>query len=81
MSILGKLPLCVNQYPTGRWGFVGRVPADLAWTSLDGGPPDPAEVDVASQFGARFAKVRSRSWETREDALRAAAEIGAEVKS
>lgn len=26
------------QYPTGRWGFVGKVPANLAWRRRDGAP-------------------------------------------
>jgi hypothetical protein len=26
------------QYPTGSWGFVGRVPAALAWRREDGKP-------------------------------------------
>ena len=26
------------QFPTGRWGFVGRVPAVLAWARKDSTP-------------------------------------------
>jgi hypothetical protein len=26
----------IMQYPTGKWGFVGRVPRTLAWQRRDG---------------------------------------------
>ena len=31
-------PCYVMQYPSGRWGFVGTVPAVLAWKRRDGQP-------------------------------------------
>ena len=33
----------VMQFPSGRWGFVGRVPAALAWQRRDGAPMTDAD--------------------------------------
>jgi hypothetical protein len=33
----------IMQYPTGKWGFVGRVPRALAWRRLDGAPMTDAD--------------------------------------
>ena len=38
MTGFGLAACHVMQYPSGRWGFVGRVPAALAWTRRDGKP-------------------------------------------
>jgi hypothetical protein len=69
------LPLSVIQYPTKRWGFVGRVPTDLAY---EGSPED---ISIGLQHGFRLVKsrVKSLSWETKEEALAAAAEKGYSV--
>jgi hypothetical protein len=71
---------CVTQHPSGRWGFVGSVPMDLAFVDpVDGGPPDPAEAAKRASFGGRFGNVKRRSWATREDALAAADALGYDV--
>lgn len=39
MSESTRFPGCyVDRFPSGRWGFVGRVPAVLAWVRQDGAP-------------------------------------------
>lgn len=71
--------LNVLQYPSGAWGFVGKVPVELAWTAKDGGAADPAEVKKAAQFGARFGDVKTRTWATKEAAVADAQALGYDV--
>lgn len=75
----GMLPLALIQYPSGRWGFVGKVPAELAFTALDGGTPDPEQVKIACAFGPSLAKVKARTWATAEEARAEAEAAGHEV--
>ncbi len=80
---LGRLPLNnVMQYPTGRWGFVGTVDGRLAAEHTDGTPLTEQEMIDCRKFGrGLFKNIRSRSWETREEAIAAADAIGAEVSN
>ncbi len=65
-----KLPTnCLIQFPTGKWGYVGRVDVRLMFTAPDGGTPDPAEVDNARRFGPALAKVKTRTWDTEAEAI------------
>lgn len=50
------------QYPSGRWGFVGRVPIVLAYEN-----PTPEQLENR-KFGARFGP-ETRSFETKQDAI------------
>lgn len=59
----------VIQFPTGRWGFVGRVRADLAYVAKDGTPATEEQLDTAQRFGPRLAGVTTRTFDTREEAL------------
>lgn len=68
---IGHLPLSVIQYPTGRWGFVGRVPAALSYAQKDGSAPTAKQLDAAAHCGPGFAGLKPRSWETRESAIAA----------
>lgn len=83
VSALGNLPLSVIQFPVGTWGFVGRVPSDLAFVS------DSEELtqiaikhgsgiarDIAKKEGKTF---RTRTWVTKEGAVSAAVALGYEV--
>ena len=65
----------VIQYPTGRWGFVGRVSAALAVVQLDGSPATEKQIVTAKQFGPRLAHVKDRTFATKADALQAAADL------
>jgi len=40
----------VIQYPSGRWGYVGRVPVELAY--IDGTTEE--QIRAGAQFGERF---------------------------
>lgn len=64
-------PLCVIQFPSKRWGFVGSVPAALAFEG------DPEEAAKRAQFGGRF--VKTRAWDTKEEALNEAERLGFKV--
>lgn len=62
------------QNPNGSWCFVGAVPAALAFTNKDGGAPTERQLQTASHCGPGFAKLKTRTWTTREAALACAAE-------
>lgn len=76
---LQKLPPNnLMQFPSGRWGFVGSVDARLSIVQLDGSPATPDQIRKAASFGIGIMRheIRTRSWETRADAIAAAAELG-----
>jgi hypothetical protein len=58
----------IIQYPTGRWGFVGLVPAELAYTQQNGQTPTPNQLELASLRGPGIVGLRPMTWETREAA-------------
>ena len=70
------------QYPSGRWGFVGRVPQVLACE----GDPDLLETarlsgpGIAARFAVRTGRTfRTLSWATELEARDAAALAGYEI--
>lgn len=72
--------LSIIQYPSGRFGFVGSVPPQLAVETND-----PTLIEVGARCGigiaAKIAErrgkyFRSRSWESREAAETEAARFG-----
>ena len=74
--------LSIIQYPSGRYGFVGSVPAVLAVETDD---PSLIEVGarcglgIAARIAARRGKfIRTRTWDSREAAQEAAAGAGLE---
>lgn len=70
MSTHGKLPAnVVNQFPSGRWGFVGRVNAELAYVTNDGQAPSQKQIENAQRFGPGIAGLRPRTWASKSDAL------------
>ena len=60
--------LNVIEYPSGRFGYVGSVPVELAFVAPDGGPADPEEAQKRCQFGGSFGNVKTRSFATAEEA-------------
>jgi len=69
LDIIRQLPDNVLQrYPTGRWGFAGRVRADLCYERKDGRPLTEADIDNGRSFGPRLAGLKRRTWPTREAA-------------
>ena len=69
MRMLSNLGLNVMQYPSGKWGFVGRVPAELAYTTTD---ENILKEIVQSQSPAMTMKhygVSKRVWENKAAAV------------
>lgn len=77
LQTLGSIRGChAIQYPSGRWGLVGRVPAHLAYVDADGNTPSPQVIREIQQFGGvamRSNGVKSRTWNTESEALAAIA--------
>lgn len=70
------------RFPSGRWGFVGRVDPALAVERADGTPATDEEVAKARQFGmGLFRDLRRPTWATRGEALAAAEALGLPVDS
>ena len=80
---IGTLPAnSVIRYPSGRWGFVGSVDARLAFIGADGHEPTADELRRVALVGLGIVKsVKTRAWDTREEAIAAAEAIGLEVTS
>lgn len=51
MSVIKNAGLNVIQYPSGKWGFVGKVPVELAFEYSD-----IKYVDMARQHGLGIAR-------------------------
>lgn len=66
--------LHIIQNPSGTYGFVGHVPAELYY--VDGATEE--QIEKARSFGGRFGPKR-RNFETYEAALELAAERGYKV--
>lgn len=77
IDAMGKLPdnVLIHLKHVDRWKFVGRVSAPLCYERKDGEPLTEEDVHTIRQHGPRLAGVKSRSFETREDALRALADL------
>jgi hypothetical protein len=58
----------ITQFPSGRWGFVGRVSAQLGYVRNDGSGATAEELQNAVSFGPRLAGLKTRAWGTREEA-------------
>lgn len=73
--------LHVIDYPSGRFGFVGRVPAVLGYARIDGAPLTAQDAADLAHVGPGFLKyrIRGRSWATEAEARAEAARLGFEV--
>lgn len=81
MHIIRNLGLNVMRYPSGKYGFVGRVPADLAYVKQDGSTPTEDECREVAQasFRAMVCKrlgIKTRVFETEQQARDAAKAAG-----
>lgn len=69
----------VIRYPSGKYGFVGKVPASLAYEYESEGDLRAAQQcgpGIAGKIAAREGRVfRTRVWDTEEAALQAAAKL------
>ena len=82
----GNLPLnMITVYPSGKWGFTGQVDGRLLYIKKDGSQPTSDELARISQssnpsMAADIAGVKTRVFETADEAVAAAQEIGAVPK-
>ena len=87
---IGTLPVNVPlQFPSGTWGFVGRVSPPLKFVKkLEDGTTralsdeELQEAARLASFGERFSRAQgyvTATWETKEEALAAAEGLGLEV--
>jgi glutamate synthase domain-containing protein 2 len=72
----------IIQFPSGRFGFVGRVPVELAFeydSIEDVKIAQHSGPGIAGKIAAREGRVfRTRTWDTKEAALHSAHNFGAE---
>lgn len=75
----------INQlirYPSGRWGFVGRVDGRLAYTYKDGRLIDSSfDMDALVRASNPAMLASTRAFETRQEAIDAAESLGLEWTS
>jgi hypothetical protein len=84
MQIVKGLALNVIKYPSGKYGFVGRVPMELAYVHADGSMPTPSEqkeIAEACNRGmvCKSLGIKTRVFDTENQARFAAARAGYEV--
>jgi hypothetical protein len=80
--VRGDLPgHALIQFPSGRWGFAGKVDSRLAHVMKDGTEVTPAAAKIAREFGPALAGVKTRTWDTSDAAIEAAASIGIAVST
>lgn len=81
LQMFSRFGLHVTQYPSGKWGYVGNVPANLAWQMADGSvvseeiAADIARASVRS-MAMKSHGISTRVFVTHEDAVRFAESRG-----
>jgi hypothetical protein len=58
----------VIQFPNGKWGFVGKVSPELAFITKEGNKPSEKQIEVAKHCGPGIVGLKSRVWNTQEEA-------------
>jgi hypothetical protein len=81
LQMVSALGLEVIKYPSGKFGFVGRVPTDLAWQMTDGSiVPEDIAADIARasirSYAMKAHGVSTRVFATHADAVRFAESRG-----
>ena len=67
--------------PAGRYHFVGfGIPATLCYTMEDGSPVTKAAMKIVQHVGSAIAPVKSRMFDTADEAVEAAKEFNIEVE-
>jgi hypothetical protein len=62
--------------PTGRWYIAGwKIPSSLAYVGRHGEPLHPEYIRKQLMLPSAFRAIRTRTWDTEEDALEAIAEF------
>ena len=80
MNLVPDGPVLI-PLPSVRWQYVGSVPAVLALRTEDNSEPTTEQIENARHAGPRIAGVKVRTFDTREDALRAAEALGVHVSA
>ena len=75
LQMFSRVGLHVTQYPSGKWGYVGSVPTNLAWQMSDGSAvPEEIAADIAQacvrSMAMKAHRVTTRVFSSREDAVR-----------
>ena len=81
-----KYQLSIVQFPSGRFGFVGSVPQDLAIRQSDGRPLNDNEFNQYANSSNPAMIKRSEnytepSFETHKDAMEYAESIGYKIEN
>ena len=84
LHMVSALGLEVIKYPSGKFGFVGRVPSDLAFQFADGSiVPDAIVAEITSacirSYAMKAHNVSTRVFASREDATKFAQSRGYNV--
>lgn len=70
MQMLANLPRnSLMQFPSGKWGFVGKVDAHLMYVTKEGTTPTEAQFRAAAQMGPGIVGLKTRTWHTEEEAI------------
>jgi len=69
----------IIQYPSGRWGFVGRVSPKLAYVNKDGSELSESEVIALLSCSNPGFLAKGRTFNTRAEAIVFAIENGLKV--
>lgn len=75
----GKAPLVLQQYPSGRWGFVGRVPAEIGWMRKDDKPMSEEDLKDLASSNMPALKYKQKAYGTKNEAIAAAKSVGAKI--
>ena len=73
MTVSANLPgPQITQFPSGRFGFAGRVPVSLSHTKADGSPLTADQITRIQNFGPglmlRSKEIKSVSFKTQKQA-------------
>lgn len=74
--------LHIIKYPTGKYGFVGNVPSELAYIHIDGSKPTPSEFEdirLDPRIACKMYGIVTLVFDTENDALFTAARAGFQV--
>ena len=81
-SIQGIKRPYLMRFPSGKWGFVGSVPLQLAFEHKDGSELTVEEGHKVASFGVGlFKNIRTRTWIAAIDAMQAAQDVGYTAES
>lgn len=69
----------VFQYPSGKWGFVGRVDCRLTWQNKDGTPLTAADATRLVRLSNPGMAYKVKVYNSRQDAIDAANVLGVEI--